>query len=202
MDDLKQYKEVWQKQPLDTNQLDTSTISKMIRKKSSSIVKWIFYISIMEFVLLTLLNIFGNTDWNQLKDLGLYRFMIVVSVISYVIPVVFIFLFYKNYKSIRVTNSTKALIKSIIRTRQTVKYYIYSVLAIYAFSVLYGFGIAIHSPDYEEILRGFGEKGTWIVWTIVVLFVLIFLGVFFLIYQLLYGILLKKLKENYRELVS
>ena len=81
MEDLKQYKEAWQHQKHDDKQVNADTITKMIHRKSSSVVKWIFYISIIEFVVLTLLNIFIKTDWEELQELGLYHFLIGISIL-------------------------------------------------------------------------------------------------------------------------
>jgi len=202
MEDLKQYKEAWKNQELANNKLDTKTLSKMIHKRSSSIVKWIFYISIIEFVVLTLINIFGSTDLEELKGMGLYNFFIGISILSYAIPVLFIFLFYKNYKSIQVTHSTKELMKSILKTRQTVKYYIITTLVMIAFALLYGFSVAIETPEYENIIDGFGDNGRLIVWGIVILFTIVSIGIFLLVYLLIYGVLLKKLQNNYKDLIS
>lgn len=202
MEDLKQYKEAWQNQDYSKNQIDSQTLSKMIHKRSSSLVKWIFYISIIEIIVLTLINLFIKTDWNQLKDIGLYNFFIGISILSYIIPIIFIYLFYRNYRNISVTDSTKGLIKNILKTRQTVKYYIFTMLALVAFSLLYGFSVAIKTPDYIDIIERFGENGQLLVWGIVILFTLITLGFFLLIYLVLYGILLKRLNENYKELLA
>lgn len=202
MEDLKQYKEAWQQQDHTVDQIDSTAISKMIHKRSSSLVKWIFYISIIEIVILTLINLFIKTDWNELKSIGLYNFFIGISILTYIIPLFFIFLFYKNYKNICVTDSTKGLINNILKTRQTVKYYIFTILALVAFALLYGFSIAIKTPEYVSIIEGFGENGEVVVWIIVVLFTIVSLGLFLLVYFLLYGILLKRLHVNYRELKS
>jgi hypothetical protein len=192
MVDLKTYKKVWHEQE-HKEQLDSDTLSKMIHRRSSSIVKWIFYISIIEFVILTLINVFVKTDWEELKDLGLYHFIIGISILSYIIPLIFIYLFYKNYKSISVIDNTKGLIQSILKTRRTVKNYILTILALFAFAILYGFRVALQAPEYENIIQKFGENGQLIAWGIVVFFVLIVLGIILLIYLLIYGILLKHL---------
>ena len=201
MVDLKTYKKVWHEQE-HKEQLDSDTLSKMIHRRSSSIVKWIFYISIIEFVVLTLINVFVKTDWEELKDLGLYHFIIGISILSYIIPLIFIYLFYKNYKSISVIDNTKGLIQSILKTRRTVKNYILTILALFAFAILYGFRVALQAPEYENIIQKFGENGQLIAWGIVVFFVLIVLGIILLIYLLIYGILLKHLKANYKDLIS
>ena len=201
MEDLKQYKKVWKNQTHTEDQLDSNEISKMIHKKSSSTVKWIFYISIAEFIVLTLINIFGTNDLNDIKEMGLYNFFIVLSIISYIVPVFFIYLFYKNYKNISVTNSTKGLINTILKTRQTVKYYIVTSLVLFAFAILYGFSVTMKSTEYIGVIEKFGDNGHLIVWSIVILFTIISIAIFLLIYMLLYGILLKKLHVNYKELM-
>lgn len=205
MEDLKQYREVWQAQKYADKQLDSDTLTKMIHKKSSSIVKWIFYISVIEFVVLTLINIFGKTyrDELDLKELGLYHFMVGIGIIvGYIIPLLFIYLFYKNYKAISVTATTKELIHSILKTRKTVKYYIITISAIVTFALLYSTYVILQAPEYAEIIAKFGDNGSLIVWGIVVLLTLFFVGIILLVYLLLYGILLKRLKSNYKELLS
>ena len=205
MEDLKKYRDVWQAQQYADKQLDSDTITKMIHKRSSSIVKWIFYISLIEFIVLTLINIFGKSYRNELdlEELGLYHFMVGVGFfVGYIIPLLFIYLFYKNYRSISVTSTTKELIQSILKTRKTVKYYIITILSIVTFALLYSTYVILQAPEYSEVIARYGENGSLIVWGLVVLMVLIFIGIILMVYLLLYGILLKRLKVNYKELLS
>lgn len=205
MEDLKQYRQVWQEQELDDKQLDTDSITKMIHKRSSSIVKWIFYISIIEFVILTLINIFVRIDRNdlELKELGLHHFMVGIGIIiSYIIPLLFIYLFYTNYKKISVTATTKELILSILKTRKTVKYYIITILAIFSFALLYSTYVILQSPEYDTILADYSINGHIIVWVIVVIFVAFSVGIILLFYLLLYGFLIRRLNSNYKELTG
>lgn len=204
MEDLKQYREVWQAQEHVDKQLDSDTITKMIHQRSSSIVKWIFYISLIEFIVLTLINIFGKTYRSELdlKELGLYHFMVGIGIfVSYIIPLLFIYLFYKNYKSISVTSTTKELLQNILKTRKTVKYYIITILSVVTFALLYSTYVTLQSPEYADIIQKYGENGSFVVWVIVVLMVLFFVGIILLIYLLIYGILLKRLKSSYKELL-
>ncbi len=201
MEDLKQYRQVWQKQELDDKQLDTNTITKMIHKRSSSIVKWIFYISIIEFVVLTLINVFVKTDWNELQELGLYHFLIGTSIFGYIITVFFIYLFYKNYKTIHVTDTTKELMQNILNTRRAVKYYIITNLTIIAFALLYSTHVILQAPEYADIMSDY-NSGHLLVWVIIIVFILFFVGIILLFYLLLYGILLRRLNLNYKELLS
>jgi len=55
MDELELLKRDWRKKGKDLPRLSFDEIYKMIWKKSSSIVKWIFIISVIEFLLPLLL---------------------------------------------------------------------------------------------------------------------------------------------------
>ena len=55
MDLLEKYKKAWDNQPEETNKVSKIDIYKMAHSKSSSIVKWIFIIGVLEFVFVGLL---------------------------------------------------------------------------------------------------------------------------------------------------
>ena len=48
--DLENYKKLWKNQPQEGKKLSAVEIYKMAHKRSSSIVKWIFIIGILEFL--------------------------------------------------------------------------------------------------------------------------------------------------------
>ena len=62
MDLLDNYKKAWDNQPEDANKVSSIEIYKMAQSKSSSIVKWIFIIGILEFVVLNSLYLFIDMD--------------------------------------------------------------------------------------------------------------------------------------------
>ena len=126
MDDLDLLKKDWKKQEHSLPRLSYDEIYKMIWKRSSSIVKWIFVISIVEFLLGAVLNIFLADEeyWQQMEKYDLNEFMITVYIVSYLITFYFIYKFYKNYRRISTTDSASLLMKNILKTRKTVKYYI------------------------------------------------------------------------------
>ncbi len=206
MEDLKQYKQAWRDQQCTDNQIDTSTLTKMIHRKSSSIVKWIFYVSLIEFSIFILLDVFTSKDWSEIKATGMYTYTIISFVLFYAVIIFFIFLFYKNYKSISVTNNTKGLIKSILKTRQSVKYYITTNIVMLAVGTVTAAYISFQDPEYIEIMENLTENkgvdGQLIAWGIVIVLVLLAIGVLLLIYKLIYGILIRKLNENYKELLD
>ena len=119
---------------------------------------------------------------------------------------IFIILFYKNYKSIQVTDSTNVLMQNILNTRKTVRYFVYyNVGMTIAFSVAIDTYLYNNSEKLYEVMdfakQGIPKEGfanIFIISQIIVGFVIIALLILF--YWLVYGILLKKLKGNYREL--
>ena len=206
MEDLKQYRQAWKEQQCADNQVDTGTLTKMIHRKSSSIVKWIFYISLIEFSIFILLDVFTSKDWSEIKATGMYTYTIISFMLFYAVIIFFIFLFYKNYKSISVTNNTKGLIKSILKTRQSVKYYITTNIVMLAVGTVTAAYISFQDPEYVEIIENLTENkgvdGQLIAWGIVFVLILVAIGVLLLIYQLIYGILIRKLNDNYKELLN
>lgn len=54
MDLLDNYKKAWENQPEEITRISTSEIYKMTQSKSSSIVKWIFVIGLLEFAFMIL----------------------------------------------------------------------------------------------------------------------------------------------------
>ena len=66
MDQLDILKSKWKSQSRDFPNYSTDQLKLLLASKSSSIVKWIFYIGIAEFVVLTVLNmILMYSDQNQ-----------------------------------------------------------------------------------------------------------------------------------------
>ena len=98
MDELELLKKDWQKEDSKYPKLSYNDIYKMILKKSSSIVKWIFIISLMEFALWTLIS-FGLKDSESMKRFEEYDADLIViplSIIGYIILAYFFYLFFKN----------------------------------------------------------------------------------------------------------
>ncbi len=69
MEELDILKKAWQKEEHSFQQVTEVEIYKMLHKKSSSIVKWILIISILEVLLWTTISIFFNTD-DYLKEMN------------------------------------------------------------------------------------------------------------------------------------
>jgi len=204
MKELDLLKKDWQKK--DTfEQVSEVEIYKMLHTKSSSIVKWIFIISILEILLWTFISVFFNTDdyFKNTKYDELAIYFQALNFFNYGVIFVFIYLFYKNYVNISTTVSTKQLMKDILKTRKTVQCYVWYNLGMVALSLLIGFFIAFTSNPDVMILRdkvASDSKVMAITIGILILTIAVFLSVFWLFYRLLYGILLKRLYRNYSEL--
>ncbi len=206
MDELELLKKDWKKQDANYPKLSYDQIYNMLWKKSSSIVKWIFIISVLELFISTFLSILftGDDYWVQLEKYNLKQFTEVLFVLGYAITFFFIFMFYRNYKKISATDDAATLMKNILRTRRTVKYYIAYVLIYNGLTaiVVFSYMIYFHINSQDQTLSKYSfDTLDWIKFIGIGLIVLtLFLGLIWLFYRLLYGILLKKLHKNYKEL--
>ena len=204
MKELDLLKKDWQENNA-FEQVSEGDIYKMLHTKSSSIVKWIFIISVLEILLWTSISVFFNTDeyLKNIKHEELEVYFEVLTYFNYAVILVFIYLFYKNYVSISTTVSTKQLMKDILKTRKTVQCYVWYNLGMVAVSLIMGFYMAFHyNPEVSVLLDKIGNNTKVMVVTIAIfgLIITAFLGIFWLFYRLLYGILLRRLYANYSEL--
>ena len=199
MDLLDKYKKVWKNQPEDAGKRSTVEIYKLAQSKSSSIVKWIFIIGILEFVILNSLYFFIDMDeaYAEYEKLGLMNFIFYSQIVAYTILFYFLVIFYLNYKRISTTDSTNNLMKKIIKTRKTVRNYVLFNLG-YMLLVMVVATIASIQTNLEDLNN---KKILFIVFASLIATLLI-LGILCLFYQLLYGLLLKKLNRNYKELAK
>ncbi|AVR46101.1 hypothetical protein C7S20_13010 [Christiangramia fulva] len=207
MDELDLLKRDWKKQEKNLPHLSYDEIYRMIWKRSSSIVKWIFIISIIEFLLGTVLNIVLADDdyWKRIEEFDLKEFTIWGYVINYIITFYFLYIFYRNYRRISANDTVKGLMKNILHTRKTVKYYIGFVLISSGLTFLVGLYIILHhhalTANTETVSNMHFDTLQWFLFIGVVILILgLVLGIIWLIYRVIYGILLKKLLRNYREL--
>ena len=197
--DLENYKKLWKNQPQEGKKLSAVEIYKMAHKRSSSIVKWIFIIGILEFVVLNSLYFFVDLEESKklYESMGIMNIVYYSQIIAYSILFYFLFQFYMNYKKISVIESTKNLLTKIVKTRKTVRNYVIFNLAYLVFVTI---TISIAAINTNEF--GFSTKQTVIFIGVMILMTIIITGALFLFYQLLYGILLRKLKKNYKEIAK
>ena len=207
MDQLDKLKKEWQSREQELPKVSYNNIYKMLLKKSSSIVKWIFIISVIELLFwISLYFVIPEDNIELMNEMGIGNIMLYSNIVHFIIFGIFIFLFYKNYQSIQVTDNTKVLMQNILNTRKTVRYFVYYNLGMFVLV-----SIAIDSYFYSrshqlyEIMdfanKGIPEEGfaTNFIISQIIVGVLV-IGLLIVFYRLVYGILLKKLNRNYKEL--
>lgn len=208
LDELELLKKDWQKREADLPKLSYEQIYPMTKKKSSSIVKWIFYISIIEFVFWAGINVIfsGPETMEELKAMHIHKVIMVLNVINYVIILYFIYKFYTNYKKISFTDSSRNLMKTILKVKRTVTQYVWFNLIIFTtYLIINMYGVLLYGPEGQKIVEAASQDGNSMAfWAMVIgisiVFTAVILFLIWLFYKLLYGILLKRLRKNYNEL--
>ena len=207
MDELELLKKDWQSNTTQSDQqISSKDIYPMMHKKSSSIVKMLFYISIAELLFWIGLNLYPYFASEEYREelttmYGNSTTLLLLTILSSAVIVVFVFLLYKSYMSISVTDSAKKLMENILKTRKIIKYYvIFSLIMAFVSMVIGVYYTMYHNPEISKQFEQFSDKQMFITSALMILFIGIFLLVFWLFYRLIYGILLKRLNRNYKEL--
>lgn len=200
MDKLENLKDLWQNQPQTGRSYTKEDIHKMVRTRSSSIVKWILIISIVEFLLPYVFMILSDlkTPERIYAQYGLNDLFNYYALVHFVVILGFFYVFYRNYRNISAVSSVKKLLEDILKTRRTVKYYIYFNLVMFGVVGLHFFYITLNSEAFlSELPENANITLTWI--TAITLYSLVLILIW-LFYRLIYGFFLKKLLSNYSEL--
>lgn len=206
-EELDLLKKAWKKDAHSYQEVSEQQIYAMIHKRSSSIVKWILMISIAELIVWSGIS-FLFVDENYLKTLEMYHIDTLfkgLTFLNYAIVIVFIYLFYKNFKTISTTDTVKMLMYSIIKTRKTVQYYIWYNLSMFAIIfVVVVISQITYDPNLNSVIENNKDLDPQTFWIILgltyfVLFAITF-GLFWLFYKLIYGFLMRRLLNNHQEL--
>ncbi len=208
MDELDLLKKDWKKDDNKFPKLSYNEIYQMILKKSSSIVKWIFIISLLEFAFWTFISFFLK-DTESMKRFEQYdadAVFIPLMVVGYIILGYFFYLFFKNYRTISVTDNAKVLMENILKTRKTVKQYVAFNLIYLVISTVVVLFLEFDRDqqviDQVNQAAANGEAFKFYAGIIIVTVLLLAaaIGLLLFFYWLVYGILLKRLNRNYKEL--
>jgi len=206
MDELELLKKDWEKKDPAHKKLSAEDLYPILHKKSSSIVKTLFFISVGELIFWILVNTipYFTSDSYQDRLNSIYTNEYVftgLTVISYIVILLFVYLLFKAHKSISVTDSAKNLMENILKTRKVIKYYvIYNLVMAFA-SMVIGIYIGIfHDPEVSAKIANFSNKQLLFTYTFIVFVTAIFVLIIWLFYKLLYGLLLRRLNRNYKEL--
>ncbi|WP_336717542.1 beta-carotene 15,15'-monooxygenase [Chryseobacterium mucoviscidosis] len=208
--DLDSFKKTWQEQPVQ-EKYDYNEILQMLNKKSRNYVKYIFWISVFEFLFFTLIGLFyiiqgkeSNSFINILTKLGVQRtselentfdnIYLVLKVLSLAITAYFVFKFYQNYKVIKIEENLKKFILQIITFKKTVNAFILiniallitftSIFTIFVFYILNTQNVEITNSTLIGFVAGIIIST---VFTVIMVW---------LYYRVVYGIIIKKLDKN------
>ena len=212
--DIDDFKKSWQEQNVKP-QYDSSEIIEMLNKKSRNYVKYILWISIAEFLILLVANIFyllqGSSQGSferiierigiQETDLltkNFETFYLVLKSTSLAITLFFVIRFYNNYRKIRIEQNLKVLILQIIKFKNTVNAFIVTNIAllvvfISAMIIYISFQLNDQSkPISQSAFIGFiiGSVVTLVFCTIL----------FWIYYKVIYGLLMRRLGKNLKQL--
>lgn len=207
MEELDILKKHWKKEDSSFEQVSEKQIYKMIHRSSSSIVKWIFVISILEFLLWSVLS-FCMKDSEVMRQFDGYHvehIMNPVMVVGYIGLAYFFVQFYMNYQKITATDNVQKLINTILKTRKKVHQYVWFNILYAVFSAIIAIYIQFNYDQKLIDIIQLSEKNSnsafiFGLYFAISLFLAIFIGLFWLFYRLIYGILLKRLYKNYQEL--
>jgi len=188
MDELDKLKDSWKKEENLYPRFSEKDIYAMLHKKSSSEVKWILIISLIEFALwgsFSLLSSLSSVDYSQAP------FLDVIDYLHYVVLIVFIVAFYFNFRKISSQQPVKKLMQNIIRVRRIVKAYVFYMIAMITFGLICG--VIMYDDNNPQ------ESNTPI-YIVAFVFIPLLVLIIALVYNSIYGRLLKKLNNNYIEL--
>jgi len=212
--DLDSFKKTWQEQPVQ-QKYDHSAILEMLNRKSRNYVKYILWISVVEFIFFSVLGLFyilqgkeSNSFISILEKLGarkttelegsLDNIYVVLKVLSLSITAYFVYKFYQNYKKIKIEENLKKLILKIIQFKKTVNAFILiNIILLISFTSIFTLFIfyVLNTQNIEvtnSTLTGF-IIGTIISTAVAVLLI-------WLYYKIVYGIIMRKLDKNLRQL--
>ena len=208
MDALEKLKNDWKKDSGNYPKFSEQEIYAMLHRRSSSIVKWILIISVIEFAFwLGLSLLLRDTPQNQkMNSFHAGYILTPLEIAYYAMIAVFVFIFYRNFRNIKVTDSARTLMQRILKTKRAVTYYIIAMLAYNFISFIVVFVLYfLYEPQLLEMIHTSEENGNvgwfYCLYIGITLLVTAFiLWLFWLVYRFIYGRLLKRLHRNYEEL--
>ncbi|WP_431610965.1 beta-carotene 15,15'-monooxygenase [Chryseobacterium sp. 'Rf worker isolate 10'] len=212
--DLDSLKKTWQEQPVQPK-YDNNEILQMLNRKSRNYVKYIFWISVVEFLFFSVLGLFylfpeeeSESFRKMLERLGAQEapevennfghVYLAIKILSLLITAYFVFKFYQNYRKIKIEENLKGLITRIIKFKTTVNAFILIsivLLVIFTFILTAFIFYTLNSQNIQPS----GSNLTIIIVGIVVS-TLLAISMIWFYYRLVYGTIIRKLDKNLNQL--
>ena len=212
--DIDHLKKSWQEQNV-SPKYESNDILEMLNRKSRNYVKYILWISIAEFVLLLIVNIFYITEssdnasfLNIVEKIGIKktseltanfdRIYLTMKYVSLAVTAIFVVLFYISYKKIRVEENLKKLILQIIRFKKTVNAFILTNILLLILFTLTLLGFVYLQINHQHVVVNHSTFTGFIVGSIVAILLSVLL--MWAYYRLVYGIIMNMLGKNLAQL--
>ena len=212
--DLDSFKKTWQEQPVQPKYNDNE-ILKMLNNKSRNYMKYIFWISVVEFLLFSVLGVFYLIQNNEsdsflsiLEKMGVHRdgqlitkldnIYLIVKILSLVVTGFFVFKFYQNYRKIRVEEDLKLFIIRIITFKKTVNAFILTNIGLLLILISALIGFTFYILNVQNIEINSSTFTGFIVGIIVSTILCVIL--IWVYYRLVYGIIMSRLDKNLNQL--
>lgn len=208
------FKETWQQQGIKPK-YENAEILQMLNRKSRNYVKYILWISIVEFLFILGVSgyylSFGNEDNSFIHILekmnvavtpeilqNLNTFYLLMKIFSIAITLFFVVRFYLNYKKINIESNLKNLIVQIIQFKKTVNAFILINILFLIFTTLVLTYFVYGAISAQNIKM---DSSTFTGFVIGLIVSLVFSVVLiWLYYRLVYGIIMRKLGKNLKQL--
>ncbi|MDC8105160.1 beta-carotene 15,15'-monooxygenase [Chryseobacterium sp. PTM-20240506] len=212
--DLDSFKKTWQEQPVQ-QKYDNSEILNMLNRKSRNYVKYIFWISVFEFLLFSVMGLFyffqgeeTNGFLNVLEKLGARKtpevensfdkIYLILKILSLLVTAYFVYKFYQNYRRIKIEENLKGLITRIIKFKKTVNAFILiSIVLLVAFTSIFTVFI-FYALNSQNVEPANSAVIIFIIGTVLSTGLCVLL--IWLYYRLVYGIIMRKLDKNLAQL--
>lgn len=212
--DLDSLKKAWQEQPVQQKYNDNE-ILKMLNRKSRNYMKYIFWISVAEFLVFTLFGLFyiiqnkeSNAFYTFLQKLGVEKnpelesnidtIYFIIKILSLVVTGFFVIKFYQNYRKIKVEEDLKNFITRIIHFKKTVNAFILTNIVLFVIVTTIFTIFVFCILDYQNIQLTNSAKTGFIVSILISTLLCVFL--IWVYYRLVYGIIMKRLDKNLQQL--
>ncbi|WP_210151705.1 beta-carotene 15,15'-monooxygenase [Chryseobacterium scophthalmum] len=212
--DLDSFKKTWQEQPVKPK-YDNNEILKMLNNKSRNYMKYIFWISVIEFLFFSVFGVFYLIQNNEsdsflsiLEKMGVHKdsqlitkldnIYLIVKILSLVVTGFFVFKFYQNYRKIRVEEDLKLFIIRIITFKKTVNAFILTNIGLLLILISALIGFTFYILNVQNIEINSSTFTGFIVGIIVSTILCVIL--IWVYYRLVYGIIMSRLDKNLNQL--
>ncbi|WP_312311820.1 hypothetical protein [Empedobacter brevis] len=195
----------------DEEKFDQNQIFQMLKKKSSTTIKWLFIFTFCEFIIFLVYNLYILISGKNLFDSKVTTLLEqktinnyeITSVFSIVITFGFLIMAYRYFKKIDLNQSVVDLMKNIISFRRLVNLFIlFTVLSLIVSSApfYYELGQSIYLAKHANDIQPLANNASIYGWIAIITAVTFIVIIGTLYYGIIYFLFLRKLQQNLKEL--